>query len=89
MVGFLEETAAKLEGPAPAPVFSPTVMRDLAAIQEAVLVEQEVKKGDAGHPAVTVCIGAMAASVAIDHAATRTRSDAAFTDPARNRHRAR
>ena len=28
-------------------------MRDLAAIQEAVLVEQEVSKGDAGHPTVT------------------------------------
>ena len=28
-------------------------MRDLAAIQEAVLVEYEVNKGDAGHPTVT------------------------------------
>jgi hypothetical protein len=53
MVAFLEESAAKLESPAPAPVFSPTVMRDLAAIQEAVVVELEVAKGDAGHPSVT------------------------------------
>ncbi len=53
MMTFLKGAAAKLENPAPTPVFSPAAMRDLAAIQEAVLVEQEVKKGDAGHPTVT------------------------------------
>jgi hypothetical protein len=53
MMAFLKEAAAKLENPAPARVFSPAAMRDLAAIQEAVLVEREVNKGDAGHPTVT------------------------------------
>lgn len=53
MMTFLQEAAARFENPAPPPVFSPAAMRDLAAIQEAVLVEQEVKKGDAGHPTVT------------------------------------
>ncbi|MBR0990744.1 hypothetical protein JQ580_08465 [Bradyrhizobium japonicum] len=53
MMAFLNEAAAKLERPAPPPVFSPAAMRDLAAIQEAVAIEQEVKKGDAGHPTVT------------------------------------
>jgi hypothetical protein len=52
MMTFLKGAAAKLENPAPAPVFSPAAMRDLAAIQEAVLVEQEVSKGNAGHPTV-------------------------------------
>lgn len=53
MMTFLKEAAAKLDNPAPPPVFSPAAMRDLAAIQEAVLVEREVSKGDAGHPTVT------------------------------------
>ena len=53
MMTFLKEAAARLENPAPPPVFSPTVMRDLAAIQESVVIEQEVRKGDAGHPTVT------------------------------------
>jgi hypothetical protein len=53
MMTFLKGAAAKLDSPAPPPVFSPAAMRDLAAIQEAVLVEREVKKGDAGHPTVT------------------------------------
>jgi hypothetical protein len=51
MVTFLKEGAAKLETPAPA--LSPGAMRDFAAIQEAVVIEQEVRKGDAGHPTVT------------------------------------
>jgi integrase len=53
MEAFLKEGAARLEGPSPPPVFSPSVMRDLAAIQEAVAIELEVKKGDAVHPTVT------------------------------------
>jgi hypothetical protein len=53
MMTFLKGAAAKIENPAPPPVFSPAAMRDLAAIQDAVLVEQEVRKGDAGHPTVT------------------------------------
>jgi hypothetical protein len=52
MEAFLKEGAARLEAPSP-PVFSPTVMRDLAAVQEAVVIEQEVRKGEAGHPTVT------------------------------------
>jgi hypothetical protein len=52
MMTFLKGAAAKLDKPAPSPLFPPAAMRDLAAIQEAVLVEQEVRKGDAGHPAV-------------------------------------
>ncbi len=53
MMTFLKEAAARLENPAPPPVFSPAAMRDLAAIQESVVIEQEVRKGDAGHPTVT------------------------------------
>jgi hypothetical protein len=53
MMTFLQKAAARFENPAPLPVFSPAAMRDLAAIQEAVLVEREVNKGDAGHPTVT------------------------------------
>lgn len=53
MMTYLKEAAAKLENPAPPPVLSPAAMRDLAAIQEAVLVEKEIRKGDAGHPIVT------------------------------------
>jgi hypothetical protein len=52
MMTFLKEAAAKLENPAPPMLLSPAAMRDLAAIQEAVLVEREVKKGDAGNPTV-------------------------------------
>ncbi|WP_377828858.1 hypothetical protein ACFKHW_38165 [Bradyrhizobium lupini] len=52
MMTFLKEAAARLDNPAPPPVFSPAAMRDLAAIQETVLVEREVNKGDAGHPTV-------------------------------------
>ena len=53
MLVFLQEGAAKAARPSPPPAFSPPVMRDLAAIQEAVMVEQEVKKGAAGHQLVT------------------------------------
>ncbi|MGL9622327.1 hypothetical protein QRQ56_30520 [Bradyrhizobium sp. U531] len=53
MMASLNEAAAKLERPAPPPVFSPAAMRDLSAIQEAMAIEQEVKKGAAGHPTVT------------------------------------
>lgn len=53
MMTFLKEAVAKLENPAPPPVLSPAAMRDLAAIQESVLVEKEVRKGDVGHPIVT------------------------------------
>jgi hypothetical protein len=41
-----------LANPTPAPVFSPVGMRDIASIQEAAMIEQEVRKGDAGHPTV-------------------------------------
>lgn len=44
MIAFLNEAAAKLERPAPPPVFSPAAMRDLAAIQEAVAIEQDVNR---------------------------------------------
>jgi hypothetical protein len=53
MMTFLKEAAARLENPAPPPVFSPAAMRELAAIQESVVIEQEIRKGDAGHPTVT------------------------------------
>jgi hypothetical protein len=41
MMTFLKEAAARIENPASPPVFSPTVMRDLPAIQESVVIEQE------------------------------------------------
>ncbi|KAA5595505.1 hypothetical protein [Blastochloris sulfoviridis] len=53
MAAFLNEAAAKLASPAPPPRFAPAEMRTLAAIQEAVAIEQEVRKGPAGHPTVT------------------------------------
>jgi len=43
MMTFLKEAAARLENPAPPPVFSPAAMRDLAAIQESVVIAQEVR----------------------------------------------
>jgi hypothetical protein len=46
MVTFLEEGAAKVAKPAPWPALSPAELRELAAFQEAVLIEQRVRQGD-------------------------------------------
>jgi hypothetical protein len=51
MMTFLKDSAAKLEKSAP-PNFSPDDLRIMAAIQEAVVIEQEVAKGAQGHPIV-------------------------------------
>lgn len=52
MLAFLENAAAKIAYPAPWPDFSPDVLRDIASIQEGVLIEKEVNKGEAGNPTV-------------------------------------
>lgn len=52
MLAFLETAAAKIANPPPWPDFSPDVLRDIASIQEAVLIEKEVSKGQAGNPTV-------------------------------------
>jgi integrase len=52
MLAFLEAAAAKIANPPPWPDFSPDVLRDVASIQEAVLIEKEVSKGEAGNPTV-------------------------------------
>lgn len=51
MKSHLEDCAAKLASPKPIP-FSPADLRMFAAIQDAVVIEKEVRKGDLGHPAV-------------------------------------
>lgn len=51
MLAFLE-AAAKIANPPPWPDFSPDVLRDIASIQEAVVIEKEVSKGEAGNPTV-------------------------------------
>lgn len=52
MLAFLETAAAKIANPPPWPNFSPDALRDLSSIQEAVLIEKEVSKGEAGNPTV-------------------------------------
>ena len=52
MLAFLENAAAKITNPPPWPDFSPDVLRDIALIQEAVLIEKEVSKGESGNPTV-------------------------------------
>lgn len=52
MLAFLETAAAKIANPPPWPDFSPDALRDIVSIQEAVLIEKEVSKGDAGNPTV-------------------------------------
>ncbi|TYO63724.1 hypothetical protein FXV83_25730 [Bradyrhizobium hipponense] len=52
MLAFLEAAAAKIANPPPRPDFSPDALRDVASIQEAVLIEKEVGKGGAGNPTV-------------------------------------
>jgi hypothetical protein len=41
LMEFLKETAAKLDRPAPSLAFEPATLRDIAAIQEAVIIEKE------------------------------------------------
>ena len=43
MMAFLKDAAAKLDRPAPPPSFEPANLRDIAAIGEAVVIEQEVR----------------------------------------------
>jgi hypothetical protein len=52
MLAFLETAAAKIANPPPWPDFSPGALRDIASIQEAVLIEKEISKGGAGNPTV-------------------------------------
>jgi integrase len=52
MMAFLKDAAAKLDRPAPTPSFEPVNLRDIAAIGEAVVIEQEVRKGAEGNTTV-------------------------------------
>ena len=52
MLAFLGAAAAKIANPPPWPDFSPDALRDIASIQEAVLIEKEVGKGGAGNPTI-------------------------------------
>ena len=52
MLALLEDRLPKLAIPPSWPEFSPEVMRDIASIQEAVLIEKEGSKGEAGNPTV-------------------------------------
>jgi hypothetical protein len=52
MLAFLETAAAKIANPPPWPDFLPDALRDIASIQEAVLIEKEISKGGAGNPTV-------------------------------------
>jgi hypothetical protein len=52
MMAFLKDVAAKLDRPAPPPSFEPANLRDIAAIGEAVVIEQEVRKGAEGNATV-------------------------------------
>jgi hypothetical protein len=51
MMAYLRDAAAKLDQPPP-PSFEPANLRNIAAFREAVVIEQEVRKGAAGHPTV-------------------------------------
>jgi hypothetical protein len=46
MFVFIQEGAAKIANPPPWPAFSPGDLRIIAAIQEAVLIEQRVRQGE-------------------------------------------
>jgi hypothetical protein len=52
MMAYLRDAAAKLDQPPPPPSFEPDNLRNIAAFREAVVIEQEVRKGTAGHPTV-------------------------------------
>ena len=52
MMAYLRDAAAKLDQPPPPPSFEPANLRNIAAFREAVVIEQEVRKGTAGHPTV-------------------------------------
>lgn len=52
MMAFLKDVAAKLDRPAPPLSFEPANLRDIAAIGEAVVIEQEVRKGAEGNTTV-------------------------------------
>ena len=45
MMAFLKDAAAKLDRPPPPPSFEPANLRNIATFREAVVIEQEVRKG--------------------------------------------
>jgi hypothetical protein len=57
LMEFLKETAAKLDRPAPSLAFEPATLRDIAAIQEAVIIEKEIRKGAEGNATVVARAG--------------------------------
>lgn len=52
MMEFIREAAEKIARPPAPPPFEPKVLRDIAAIQEAVGIEKEVRKGADGNSTV-------------------------------------
>ena len=68
MMTFLKNAAAKLDRLPPPPSFEPANLRNIAAFREAVIIEQEVRKGAAGNSTVVAradllrprCLGSLA-----------------------------
>jgi integrase len=52
MMAYLKDAAAKLDRPPPLPSFESANLRNIATFREAVVIEQEVRKGAAGNPTV-------------------------------------
>ena len=52
MMTFLKNAPAKLDRLPPPPSFEPANLRNIAAFREAVIIEQEVRKGAAGNSTV-------------------------------------
>ena len=55
MMAYLKDAAAKLDRPPPPPSFEPAHLRAIATFREAVVIEQEVRKGEAGIRFVGAC----------------------------------
>jgi hypothetical protein len=53
--GYLKDAAAKLDRPPAPPSFEPAHLRAITTFREAVVIEQEVRKGEAGIRFVGAC----------------------------------
>lgn len=54
MLVYLKDAAAKLQAGPPAERLTPPILRWRAAFQEAVVIEQEMRKGDDANPTIVV-----------------------------------
>ena len=55
MMAYLKDAAAKLDRPPAPPSFEPAHLRAITTFREAVVIEQEVRKGEAGIRFVGAC----------------------------------